>query len=63
MKKLISILLMAVMMTTAYSCSNTRDTKRADPNASQNEPMRKKNQATNNNTSGHQNDKVRETTR
>lgn len=62
MKKLIIVLLSAVLITT-YSCSSTRDTERADPKAGLNKPMRHADQADTKATAGHQNDEVRENNR
>lgn len=55
--------MMSVLLITANACSNTRGTERANPDAAQNEPMRKKNQADEVPTSGHQNDQIRENNR
>lgn len=60
MKKLMTILILGVTVLTSVSCSQTRKTKKADPQAAQNEPMRNKDQDEKSPTSGHQNDRVRE---
>lgn len=60
MKNNVLIVVILSISIVFYACSSQRATKRADPNAGLNEPMRKKNQVLDNNTSGHQNDQVRE---
>ena len=62
MKKLI-IILMSTVLVTAYSCSSTRDTERADPKSAKHKPMRHRDQADTKTTAGHQNDEVRENNR
>ncbi len=61
MKNLMTIFLFTAMLGTV-ACSSTRDTKRANPDANVNEPMRKKSQ-TINNSAGHQKDEIRQETR
>lgn len=63
MKNIITISIIALLSIGTFSCSSTRDTERADPQAKMNKPMRDRNQANTETTAGHQNDEIRENNR
>ncbi len=61
MNRLKTILLILPAFVIGFSaCSSTVETKEADLDKAQHEPMRDRNQNTSNNTAGHQNDQVRD---